>query len=151
MNPANSVTSANPAATTRTTGHFTSANWEERQVTSSGVSPRLTRASVTDTFSGGIEAADTDCEYTIVYVTESTGTFNGMQVMSGTVDGRQGTFAIDVRGSFEADGTLRSTFEVVPGSGTGDLTGLSGEGGFTTKQSEQSVPYTFDYALGQLP
>lgn len=135
---------------TQITGHFTSSNWEERRITSGEGSPRLAHASVTNTFSGGVEAADTVCEYTIVYVTETTGTFTGMQVLSATVDGRKGAFAVAERGSFEADGTLRCAFDVVPGSGTGDLTGLSGTGSFTTKHGDQSVPYSFEYDPGQL-
>ncbi|OEV32195.1 hypothetical protein AN219_00350 [Streptomyces nanshensis] len=133
------------------TGHFTFSDWEEKQVTSGAEGPRLARASVVNSFSGGVEAVGTACEYSIVYVTETTGTFTGMQVLSGTVGGRKGTFAVAENGSFEADGTLRCTFEVVPGSGTGDLTGLRGTGGFTTRHGEQSVPYSFEYGLGRLP
>lgn len=135
----------------RTTGHFTYSDWKEEQAAPGDGRPGLARASVTNTFSGGIQAAGTVCEYTIVYVTETTGTFTGMQVLSGTVDGREGSFAVAERGSFGADGTLRCEFEVVPGSGTGDLGGLRGEGDFTTVKGEQSVPYRFAYALGRLP
>ncbi|MEX2980744.1 DUF3224 domain-containing protein [Streptomyces sp. C36] len=135
-----------PAQTT--TGHFTFAAWEERTVGAGEASPRLAHASVVNTFSGGIEAADTTCEYSIVYVTEKTGTFTGMQVLTGRVDGRDGTFAVEERGSFDDDGAVRCAFEVVPGSGTGELTGLSGTGGYTARHGEPSVPYTFDYDLG---
>jgi hypothetical protein len=132
---------------TQTTGHFTFANWEERTVSPSEVSPKLAHASVTNAFSGGIEAADTTCEYTIAYVTEKTGEFTGMEVLDAGLDGRKGTFAIEQRGSFDADGTVHCTFEVVPGSATGELTGLRGTGSFTAKHGESSVPYVFDYGL----
>ncbi|MFG2863160.1 DUF3224 domain-containing protein [Streptomyces sioyaensis] len=105
-------------------------------------------AAVVNTFSGGIEAAGTTCEYTLVYVTEKTGTFTGMELLTGRLDGREGTFVVEERGSFEADGTVRCTFEVVPGTGTGELTGLRGTGGFTTTAGEPSVPYAFGYDLG---
>ncbi|GAA3377479.1 DUF3224 domain-containing protein [Streptomyces sannanensis] len=133
--------------TTHTTGRFTYANWEERPVGPDGTSPRLAQAAVTNAFSGGIEAAETACAYSVVYVTEKTGTFAGLEVVAGSLDGRKGSFALEERGSFGADGTTRCTFEVVPGSGTGELTGLRGKGGFTHRQGEQSVPYTFDYDL----
>ncbi|MCC3769828.1 DUF3224 domain-containing protein [Streptomyces sp. UNOC14_S4] len=135
----------------QTTGYFTFANWEERAVGSSGASLKLAHASVTNTFSGGIEAADTTCEYAIVYVTEKTGTFAGMEVLTGSLEGREGTFAVEERGSFDADGTVHCTFQVVPGSGSGELTGLRGTGSFTAKHGESSVPYTFDYDLGLRP
>ncbi|MFD8547155.1 DUF3224 domain-containing protein [Streptomyces sp. NPDC059649] len=132
---------------TQTTGHFTFANWEERTVGRSETTPKLAHASVINAFSGGIEAADTACEYTIVYLTEKTGTFTGMQVLAGRLDGREGTFVVEERGSFEPDGTVHCTFEVVPGAATGELTGLSGTGTYTAKPGAPSVAYTFRYDL----
>ncbi|MFI1255488.1 DUF3224 domain-containing protein [Streptomyces netropsis] len=132
----------------QTTGHFTFANWEERSVSPSEASPKLAHASVTNTFTGGIEVADTTCEYTIVYVMEKTGTFTGMEMLIGSLDGREGSFVFEERGSFDADGTVHCVFEVVPDSGTGELTGLRGTGRFTAEHGEPSVPYTFDYDLG---
>jgi hypothetical protein len=137
-----------PAQTAQTTGHFTFADWEERPTGPAEASPRLAHATVTNTFDGGIQAADTRCDYTIAYLTETTGTFAGMEVLTGSLDGRKGTFVLEERGSFDAGGT-RCTFEVVPGSGTGALTGLRGSGGFTHRHGETSVAYTFEYDLGR--
>ncbi|HEV2089255.1 MAG TPA: DUF3224 domain-containing protein [Cryptosporangiaceae bacterium] len=131
----------------QSTGHFVSANWEERQVGPSDAYPRLAHASVSNAFTGGIGATGTTCEYTIAYVAENTGTFTGMEVLAGSLDGRKGTFVVEERGSFDADGSLRCSFEVVPGSGTGDLVGLRGTGRFATVQGDESVPYTFEYDL----
>ncbi|MFF7233616.1 DUF3224 domain-containing protein [Streptomyces sioyaensis] len=133
---------------TQTTGHFTFADWTEHPVGPGGAGPKLAHASVANTFSGGIEATGTTCEYTLVYVTEKTGTFTGMELLTGRLDGREGTFVVEERGSFEADGTVRCAFEVVPGTGTGELTGLRGTGSFTTTAGEPSVPYAFGYDLG---
>ncbi|MEU8437507.1 DUF3224 domain-containing protein [Streptomyces sp. NPDC029216] len=132
----------------RTTGLFTFADWEERTISPDGVVPKLAHASVVNSFSGGIEAADTTCEYTIAYVTAKTGTFAGMELLAGRLDGRAGTFAVEERGSFAEDGSVHCTFEVVPGSGTGELTGLRGTGGYVARHGEPSVTYTFDYDLG---
>ncbi|MFP3988761.1 DUF3224 domain-containing protein [Streptomyces sp. E11-3] len=130
----------------RTTGQFTFANWEEKALAPSETFPRLAHASVTNAFSGGLEAADTHCQYVIAYVTENTGTFTGMELVAGSLDGREGTFVLEERGSFDAGGT-ECAFEVVPGSGTGELAGLRGSGSFTYKHGEASVPYTFDYEM----
>jgi hypothetical protein len=133
--------------TTRTTGHFTFANWEERPAGPTDTLPRLAHASVTNTFTGGIEATDTTCEYSIAYVTEKTGTYAGMELLTGSLDGREGTFVVEERGHFDPDGTVHCTFEVVAGSGTGELSGLRGSGGFTARHGEASVPYSFEYEL----
>ncbi|MBW5484389.1 DUF3224 domain-containing protein [Streptomyces bambusae] len=131
----------------RTTGHFTFTDWQENDLTAEGASPRLSRASVTNAFTGGIEAAATTCAYTNVYLTPVTGSFAGMEFLNGSVDGRKGGFVVEERGTFEEDGTVHCTFEVVPGSGTGELAGLRGTGSFTYRHGIASVPYAFTYEL----
>ncbi|MEW2415436.1 DUF3224 domain-containing protein [Streptomyces sp. NPDC046866] len=130
----------------RTTGRFTFADWEEQPVGPAGSAPRLARSTVVNSFTGGIEAPSTSCAYTITYTGESVGTFTGVELLSGSVDGHTGSFALEQHGTFDAGGT-RCTFEVVPGSGTGGLAGLSGSGGFEYRHGETSVPYVMTYAL----
>ncbi|NEY35344.1 DUF3224 domain-containing protein [Streptomyces sp. PRKS01-65] len=132
---------------TRTTGHFTFADWKEQPVGPEDTSPRLAHASVVNTFTGGIEAAGTLCEYVIVYFADKSGTFTGMELLTGRLDGREGTFALEERGTFDTEGTVRCRFEVVPGSGTGALTGLRGNGTFTARHGEQAVAYSFEYEV----
>ncbi|MFE9258364.1 DUF3224 domain-containing protein [Streptomyces sp. NPDC006879] len=134
--------------TTQTTGHFTSLRWEENHTSSSESVPRVARATTSNRFSGGIEADDTTCEYALVYVTQKTGRFTGAEVLAGRLDGRTGTFAVEQHGSFTEDGTVHCSFEVVAGSGTGELAGLRGSGHYTARHGEPSVSYSFDYDLG---
>ncbi|MBB6173753.1 hypothetical protein HNR23_003813 [Nocardiopsis mwathae] len=135
-----------------TSGGFGFANWEEQTIgrhdRPAGDGPKLAHASVTNTFSGGIEAQDTTCGYTITYLTETTGTFTGSELVHGTVDGRNGAFILAEHGSFDADGKVHCTFDVVAGSATGELTGLRGTGRFTAHHGKPSTRYTFDYSLG---
>lgn len=48
--------------------------------------------------------------------------------IDGTLDGRGGTFVLQHGATLAPDGTPRQFAYVVPGSGTGELEGLSGEG-----------------------
>ncbi|MEU3774149.1 DUF3224 domain-containing protein [Streptomyces sp. NPDC032472] len=130
----------------RTTGRFTFADWEEQPVGPADSTPRLARSTVVNSFTGGIEAPSTSCAYTITYTGESVGSYTGVELLSGAVDGRTGSFALEQRGTFDAGGT-RCTFEVVPGSGTGELAGLSGSGGFESRHGDTSVDYVLTYAL----
>jgi hypothetical protein len=135
---------------THTTGSFTFADWEEEVLAEAGGGPKLARATVTNHFTGGVEAAGTSCAYTIAYTTGdpgSTGSFTGHELVTGTVDGRAGSFVLAERGTFDENGTVRCAFEVVPGSATGELAGLRGTGGFTAVHGEPSVAYAFDYEL----
>jgi hypothetical protein len=52
-----------------------------------------------------------------------------MQRFCGKLGGRQGTFVLQGAEIVE-NGKIKATWFVVPGSGTGDLSGLRGEGGF---------------------
>ncbi|MER7465895.1 DUF3224 domain-containing protein [Streptomyces sp. NPDC097981] len=50
------------------------------------------------------------------------------------------------RGTFDAAGT-RCTFEVVPGSATGEPAWLTGSGSFTYRHGGTSVPYDFSHTV----
>jgi hypothetical protein len=52
-----------------------------------------------------------------------------MQRFRERLDGREGTFVLQGSEIVE-NGRIRATWFVVPGSGTGDLSGLRGDGGF---------------------
>lgn len=132
--------------TTSTTNSFTFKDWEEHPVGPEGVFPRLARATVTNAFTGALTAPATSCAYTVAYTGDSTGTFTGMELVTGTVDGREGAFVLEERGTFDATGT-HCRFTVVPGSGTGGLTGLGGSGSFAHRYGDTSVEYAFDYAF----
>ena len=69
-----------------------------------------------------------------------------MQRFRGTLRGRQGTFVLQGSEIVE-NGKIRATWFVVPGSGTGDLSGLRGEGGFEGqfgKRSDGTLEYWFE-------
>ncbi|MEU9414851.1 DUF3224 domain-containing protein [Streptomyces sp. NPDC048272] len=133
---------------TSTTGTFSFSDWKELPIGPADATPRLAHATVTNAFSGGVEAAATTCDYTVAYTSSTTGGFAGMELVAGRVDGRPGTFVLEERGTFEADGTTRCAFSVVLGSATGELAGLSGSGSFTARHGEGSVAYAFTYDLG---
>lgn len=133
--------------TTHTTGHFTYADWQETALDEAEGGAKLARAVVTNAFSGGIEAPRTSCQYAITYRPDKTGVCCGYELLTGTLDGRAGSFVVVQHGSWGEDAAVHCTFEVVPGSGTGELTGLTGSGTFTAGQGITEIPYSFDYAL----
>ena len=69
-----------------------------------------------------------------------------MQRFRGKLAGREGTFVLQGSETVE-NGKIKATWFVVPGSGTGDLSGLRGEGGFEGefgKGSEGWLDYWFE-------
>ena len=130
-----------------TSGQFTYADWEEERVGSAESYPRIGQARVTNHFSGGIEAPDTVCGYTIVYTSEATGSCTGMQLFTGRLDGREGSFVVEEHATFGTDGAVRCTFTVVPDTGTDELKGLTGQGSYLAPAGEKSFDYTLRYRL----
>ena len=63
-----------------------------------------------------------------------------------TLDGRSGSFVLRLGGGFEG-GAARTTWTVVEGSGTGDLAGLQGEGGYVARQGEPEVAWELRWSL----
>lgn len=119
-------------------------SWDEKPIGESEGMPRLTRATVTKSFSGDIEG-EGSLEYLMMYRTDGSASFVGMERVIGSVAGRSGSFVLQHTGTFEA-GTAKATWVVVPGSGTGELRGLRGDGGFASAHAER-YSMTLDYAF----
>ncbi|MHB1287157.1 MAG: DUF3224 domain-containing protein [Leptospirales bacterium] len=64
-------------------------------------------------------------EYLMSYTVHGTATFVGLERVSGTSDGKTGTFVLQHTVGF-SEGKARSSWSIVPGSGTGDLVSILG-------------------------
>jgi hypothetical protein len=71
--------------------------------------------------------------------------FVGIESVTGSIGGRKGSFLLQDSGTLKGNGVNGKWF-VVPGSGTGELKGLRGEGGFTAKLG-QHADVTLDYSF----
>jgi len=104
--------------------------------------PKLARLSVTETFTGDV-AGEGTAEFLQLLRSDGSAVFVGLERVVGTVGGRSGSFVLQDAGTLEGE-TVSGTWFVVPGSGTGELRGLRGEGGFTAKLG-QNAKITLDY------
>ena len=130
--------------TTRATGIFQITTWEEQTYQELGAGRKLTRASVTQCFSGDIEGVGT-VEFLLMYPNSTCAYFAGMQRVVGTLNGRAGSFILQTNGTY-VDGKAGADWFVVPGSATGDLRGLHGNGGFSPVAGT-TVPVTLNYCF----
>ena len=96
--------------------------------------PVLTRIHVEETFSGAIQGAGI-VEFLQAAQPDGTASFVGIERVTGSVAGHTGTFLLQDAGTV-ADSIVSGQWFVIPGSGTGDLTGLRGEGGFRANLGE---------------
>ena len=69
--------------------------------------------------------------------------FVGVERVTGSIGGKSGTFVFQDEGTLKGT-TVSGTWFVVPGSGTGELRGLRGEGGFKAELG-QGADFTLDY------
>jgi hypothetical protein len=130
---------------THATGTFEGKSWDETPYNQVEGLPKLSRVSSTDSFEGDVEGVGT-LEYLIAYRDENSGSFAGLERVIGHIDGRSGSFVLQHSGTFEGR-TVKGDWFVVPGSGTGELHGLRGEGVYEWRgqDGQQHVCYTLDY------
>jgi len=124
---------------------FTIQSWEEKAYGEGEGLPKLTRAHVTKNFTGDLDG-EGRVEYLMMYRDDGSASFVGVERVVGRIGPRFGSFVLQRAGVFEG-GQAKETYSVVPGSGTGDLEGLHGEGS-TSLGHGNEYPFTLDYELG---
>ncbi len=123
---------------------FTIKSWDEKPYSEGQDVPKLTRASVTKTFTGDIEG-EGQVEYLMMYRSDGTAAIVGLERIVGRLGARSGTFVLQRSGVFEG-GQAKESYFVVPGSGTGQLRGLSGDGSSAIGHGTE-YPFTLHYDL----
>jgi len=121
------------------TFEVTSMNEDEYQHPEDGA--RLTRANGTQRFVGDIVGAGS-VEWLMSYMPDGRARFIGVQRIVGSLNGRAGSFLIEATGSFDG-ASSKGSWVVIAGSGTGELRGLQGDGGFAA--SGQTAEYHLEH------
>ena len=114
---------------------FRITGWDEEPYDEAGDGARLTRAHVRRSFRGDLSGTG-NLMYVMAHCAGGGALFTGFEKVAGSLDGRKGTFVLRHTGSYDGD-TAAADCEVVPGSGTGELAGLSGTGGFAAGAAEE--------------
>ena len=84
-------------------------------------------------------------EYLMMYRSDGAATFIGLERITARIGDKAGTFVLQRSGVFE-DGQAKESYSVVPGSATGELHGLRGEGTSSVGHGMEH-PFTLDYEL----
>jgi hypothetical protein len=96
--------------------------------------PALARIHVEESFSGDI-SGDGVAEFLQAARAGGPASFAGIERVTGAVGGREGTFLLQDAGTV-AGSIVSGDWFVIPGSGTGELAGLRGTGGFRANLGE---------------
>jgi hypothetical protein len=105
---------------------FAIKSWDEKPYSEGADQPKLTRASVTKTFSGDVEG-DGQVEYLMTYRGDGSASFVGQERVVGRIGNKTGSFVLQRIGVFE-NGEAKESYTVISGSATGELRGLEGNG-----------------------
>jgi hypothetical protein len=110
------------------TSKFEVESWDESPIFGEDGGSKVTRALVSKSFEGDIAGTGT-VEWLMGYRADGTASFVGLERIIGRVGERAGSFVLQHVGEFDGQ-VAKGTLTVVPGSGTEDLTDLTGEGSF---------------------
>jgi hypothetical protein len=123
---------------------FAIKSWDETPYSEGEDLPRLTRASVTKIYTGDIEG-EGQVEYLMMYRSDGSATFVGLERVVGRIGGKGGAFVLQRIGEFES-GQAKESYSVIPGSATGELRGLRGDGSSAVGHGTEH-PFTLNYEL----
>jgi hypothetical protein len=129
-------------ARTRANAMITVQKYEPAVYDEPAEGPALTRIHTEESFSGDITGAGV-VEFLQAARADGSASFVGIERVTGTLAGRSGTFLLQDAGTVEGS-VVDGAWFVVPGSGTAELTGLRGEGGFRANLGENAQVY-LDY------
>lgn len=125
-------------------GRFEVKSWDEKPYAEMGDGRKLTRASVTQRFTGDIEG-EGSVQWLMYYRTDGTAQFVGLQQVTGAIGERRGSFVLETSGTYDGT-TARASWTVVAGSATDDLTGLRGRGQYAAGHGS-TADFTLDYEV----
>jgi hypothetical protein len=122
---------------------FEVTSWEQATYDEPAEGPALARATVTKSFSGDLEGTSV-AELLLCQPDDQNAGYVASERVTGTLAGRSGAFVMQHGGTIDA-GQPEPFGYIVPGSGTGALTGLRGTVRF--RHDETGATITIDYTL----
>ncbi len=124
------------------TGHIEVRSYEPAPYDEPSDGPTLVEIRVSETFSGDIQA-EGSVRFLQSVRSDGSASFVGLERVTGSIGDRSGSFTLQDQGTLDGS-TVSGIWFVIPRSGTGQLVGLRGEGGFTA-QLGQNAEITLDY------
>lgn len=119
-------------------------SWEEHNYDETEGQPRLASTVVGNTYRGDL-TGNGSARSLMIYTSDESAEFTGLERIVGRIGARSGSFVVRTGGIFE-DNTATYEWSIVPGSGTGELSGLRGIGKVVWAHG-QSGSLDFDYEL----
>jgi hypothetical protein len=117
-------------------GIFQITGWDEKPYLENDDGSKQSHAKINQNYFGDLQGSS-DIQYLMTYQMDGTAIFVGFETVTGTINGKTGSFVIQHTGKFEA-GAATSNFAIVPNSGKNELTNISGNGFFISGENGQA-------------
>ena len=130
---------------TKRRGRFQVTSMHEDTYEELAAGAKLTRAWGEQAFDGDLEG-DGTVQWLMSYRRDGTARFVGLWHVTGVVGGRKGSFVMDSQGDFDG-ASSKGAWTIVAGSGTDELEGIRGAGGFEAARGTEAT-YELDVELG---
>jgi hypothetical protein len=98
-------------------------SWDEQPYRELDDGRKFTKADVVLGGDGDVESVT--FEAVMFYAADGTSTYLSLMEITGVIEGRSGSFVLEGRGTYDGT-TARSAYTVIPGSGGGELAGITG-------------------------
>jgi hypothetical protein len=134
---------------TQAQAHYAVKDWHRRKWDDQPKTPgaHVFRIELISAYTGDIEA-ESSFQILITQNEDGTGNLVGLEKVTGSVHGKSGSFVFQHTGTFD-NGKIHETLLVMPGSGTGELAGISGQVAIALDEHGESFPVTFDYQIAE--
>ena len=129
----------------RAVAPFTIEGWEE-DVYDERPGARLSRTRITKTFTGDFAGTSEVSALMCAGAVEGSAAYVGFERFTGSLHGRTGTFVLHHTAS-GSGGRRGGSWTIVPDTGTGELTGLSGTGEISVDE-DGAHTLVLEYELG---
>ena len=128
--------------TQRIRGEFQVTGLDEDTYQKLGGKGKLTRAHIGQDYTGDMVAKGT-WDLLMCYLPDGTAVYTGLGRVEGKLADGNGSFVMESRGIFDGK-AAKSTWKVIPGSASGSLRGLKGDG---TSVAPMGSTGTYDLAI----
>lgn len=129
----------------KATGEFKVVGGGEETLREAPGEIKLTHVTGRQQFEGEI-AGEGTVEWLMAYSPDRKARFTGFQRVEGSIGGRRGSFLMESTGDHDGHSS-HGEWRILPGSGTGELAGISGRGRFDAPGGPL-VRYELEFELG---
>ncbi len=127
-------------------GTFHVSNMKDETYQELGNGRKLTRATGDQAYDGDIGGTG-DVQWLMTYRADGTAHFVGIWRISGSIDGRSGSFVVESTGEFDGKASA-GTLAVLEGLGEGELADIRGSGSFRAPGGADAT-YELDYQIAE--